>query len=58
MPLMPGLSLSRIVPVPVTPSIVTVSVSFGSTSLSSVVGYVTVKLPTPAGTVIVPVAGS
>ena len=47
-------SSSLIVPVPVTPPMVNGTVSFGSSVVSCVVGTVTVKLVTPAGTVIVP----
>ena len=53
---MAGTSLSVMVPVPATPPTVRVSVSEGSTAVSSTVGAVIVKDDTPAGTVILPVA--
>ena len=45
---------SLIVPVPVVPPTVSSTVSFGSSTVSLVVGTVTVKLVTPAGTVKLP----
>ena len=47
-------SLSMMLPVPLTPPMVNVKVSFGSLVLSSTVGTLAVKFVTPAGTVIVP----
>ena len=47
-------SSSVIVPVPVVPPTVSSTVSFGSSTVSLVVGTVTVKLVTPAGTVKLP----
>ena len=51
-----AVSLSRMEPVPVTPPMTKGTVSVASVMLSSTVGRVTVKLVTPAGTVILPVA--
>ena len=48
-----GESLSRIVPVPVSAPILRVNVSVFSTTVSSIVEYVTVKLDSPWGTNIV-----
>ena len=47
-------SLSLMVPVAVTPSIMTVAVSLGSLNASSTVGAVIVKVVTPAGTTSLP----
>ncbi len=52
----PATSLSSIVPVASTPPTLNVKLSVSSTTASSVVGTVTVKLVTPAGTVMVPSA--